>query len=298
VTTVGKAVHQRAVEGLRPWGIRAYRLWARGVFVYPPPRVLLTSLPKAGSHLLTSVLRRLPKMMFSGIHASLADFRSTTGRNGSRGSVEVDWSQVRAVLASVRDGQFVTAHFPMRSQLALLLEELDYTSILLLRDPRDVVVSHAFYVLKSPRHFLHERYTSALQNSDERLMASITGLPPDDSGRGLISIARRLDGYMGWLQDPRTHVTRFERLVGRDGGGDPVEQREEILAVARAVDREVSDGTAEKLGVEVWSPRSSTFRKGSIGDWINHFNAEHKAAFKDLAGRHLIDMGYEADYDW
>ena len=47
-----------------------------------------------------------------------------------------------------------------------------------------------------------------------------------------------------------------------------------------------------------WSQDSSTFRKGTIGDWRNHFTEEHKAAFKEVAEAELIKLGYEKDYDW
>lgn len=44
--------------------------------------------------------------------------------------------------------------------------------------------------------------------------------------------------------------------------------------------------------------QKSHYRKGEAGDWQNHFNAEHKQAFKEMYGDLLIRLGYEKDLNW
>lgn len=44
--------------------------------------------------------------------------------------------------------------------------------------------------------------------------------------------------------------------------------------------------------------RKRFYRKGIAGDWKNHFTAEDRALFKDLAGDLLIRLGYEQNLDW
>ena len=96
-------------EAFRNLSIKAYRAGARGVVFYPAPRVFVTSVPKAGSHLLITLLRRLPRMMFSGVHHAPRDFRTLpAARNGSDARPEMDWGRVRRVLESIRNGQFIT----------------------------------------------------------------------------------------------------------------------------------------------------------------------------------------------
>jgi hypothetical protein len=286
-------------EAFRNLSIKAYRAGARGVVFYPAPRVFVTSVPKAGSHLLITLLRRLPRMMFSGVHHAPRDFRTLpASSNGSDVRPEVDWDRVRRVLEGIRNGQFVTAHFPYRPRLGTMLQDLDYQTILMQRDPRDVVVSHVHYVMRSDRHYLHSRYTAVLDGWDARLMASIRGLPADEHGRGVISIGQRLAGYSGWLQQPNNYLSRFETLIGPNGGGTIAEQRTEIMAIAAHVGRPLEADAADELAAKIWSPKSATFRKGSIGDWRNHFSPAHIAAFKEVAGQHLIDLGYERDLEW
>jgi hypothetical protein len=43
---------------------------------------------------------------------------------------------------------------------------------------------------------------------------------------------------------------------------------------------------------------NSHYRKGTPGDWKNHFSAEHIRQFKDQYGDLLIKLGYESSPDW
>jgi hypothetical protein len=286
---------------LRKIAIPAYRLYARAAFFYPPPRVLATSMPKAGTHLLSSLLANFPRMMFSGRHHAFRNFYVAEGaseRNGSPDTRAIDWARVESALASVNKGQYMTAHFSPMPELIALLEKLDYRTLVILRDPRDVVVSSSFYLAHLRRHFLNERFTSELTSKDERLMAVIKGLPAPEGGRGLPSVGSRIERYKRWIGQPNACVTRFERLVGPNGGGSAEDQRQEIMAIAAHINRPLDPLGADGLAAKTWSARSSTFRKGAIGDWRNHFTDQHKDAFKEVAGAGLIELGYESDYDW
>jgi sulfotransferase 6B1 len=256
--------------------------------------VLVNSIPKAGTHLLTAVLRALPRMMFSGVQVTLGEFLSEVSGGESQG---LDRARLGQMLDSVRNGQFVVAHFPAHPEVGPLLNEAGFKSLLIIRDPRDIVVSHAFYVTSQPRHLLHRRYTEQLGTDEERLLASITGLP-GNGGPSLEDIGTRLDKFIPWLDDASTHLCRYESLVGPSGGGTASRQKEEIIAIAGHVDRPLSSRAAERVTARAWSRRSATFRRGQIGDWRNHFSEEHRTVFKQIAGGQLIELGYEDDTAW
>ncbi len=42
----------------------------------------------------------------------------------------------------------------------------------------------------------------------------------------------------------------------------------------------------------------SHYRKGVLGDWVNHFTARHRQVFKDRYGDLLVRLGYESGFDW
>ncbi|MGH2702418.1 MAG: sulfotransferase domain-containing protein [Actinomycetota bacterium] len=283
-------------EHLRKVAFPAYRAYARAMVFYPGPRVLATSMPKAGTHLLSSLLKNFPRLMFSGRHYALRNFRDES-LSGELASPVFDWSKLEKSLASVNKGQFLTAHFAPLPELVAILDKLDYKTVNIVRDPRDVVVSSAHYLSHLERHFLHERMKE-LPSLEDRLMAVIVGLPPDASGRGLPSVARRIARYRQWIEQPNTYICRFERLVGARGGGTDADQVDEIESIGNHIGRPLTTDDAKAIAGRTWSPRSSTFRKGVIGDWRNHFTEEHTRAFKDLAGEQLVELGYERDLDW
>ncbi|MGH2786471.1 MAG: sulfotransferase domain-containing protein [Actinomycetota bacterium] len=280
---------------MRSASLGAYRAYARSVLFLPPPKVLVNSIPKAGTHLLAALLKALPRMMFSGLQLTPNDYLSDT--TSTTEESHFDGRRFARLLASVRNGQFVIAHFPTRPELPPLLDAAGFRSLLMIRDPRDIAVSHCFYVRNQPRHPLHRRYTEELRTDKARLLASIVGLP-GNGAPSLEDIGTRLDSFSAWLDKDDIHVCRFESLVGPSGGGSADLQRKEVEAVARRLNRQLSAEDLDRVAQGIWSRRTATFRRGRIGDWRNHFSQEHKSAFKELAGRHLIDLGYERDTNW
>jgi hypothetical protein len=146
------------------------------------------------------------------------------------------------------------------------------------------------------RHFLHEHYTRMLRTPEDRLMASIVGIP-GSAGRPLLlsSIGSRLASFAGWLHHPGTLVLKFEDLVGAAGGGDALSQRRAIDDIARHISRPLDDAQRRRVAAGVHAKDSATLRRGVIGDWKNHFTDEHRAAFTEVAGRQLVEWGYGAD---
>jgi hypothetical protein len=273
----GRLRHHRVVRAV---GLPSYQL-ARRLRAGAPPRVLANGLPKSGTHLLTSLLARLPDMTYSGVHLILAD-RPRLARD----------------LGRVRDGRYVSAHLPAAPGIVELLDELDYRCVFILRDPRDAVVSDVHYILGFPQHPLHRRLHE-MTGMSQRLTAVITGIPGARDGLPLMEpVAARLGGYLGWLDVPGVLTVRFEDLIGARGGGDDVRQLETVRAVAAHVDRPLSDGQAHEVTEAIWSTRSSTFRRGGIGEWREHFEPAHAELMKAAAGPALIRLGYETDDCW
>ncbi len=266
-----------------------------------PPRVLATSVPKAGSHLATAVLDQLPAMRFSGLHVIPDDFRSSEAEASSDGRWwrrPIDFGRLRAALARVHPGQYVRAHLPPSPELLTLLEELGYKTVFVYRDPRDVAVSFAFYVTGLERHHLHHRYANVLETGDERILASITGFRRDSIGEGQPPLLALVEEYRSWLSAPGILACRFEDLVGERGGGSREAQLASIDRIARHVDRPLTREAIEAIARRSWSSGSVTFRKGTIGDWENHFVSAHREAFRGRGARLLIEYGYEADDAW
>jgi hypothetical protein len=189
-------------------------------------------------------------------------------------------------------------HLPYSEERGQLLADLGFQVPLLIRDPKDITFSHFHHVThRSRRHRLHAYYAS-LPDDQTRLMTSITGIVKmqNDAAIGLPDVGTRFRAYLSWAQH-RACVVRFESLVGPHRGGTREAQYEEIRRLTEYVGAEQNEETIEHTALNVYDPRSSTFRKVSTGDWQNHLTREHREAFKRVAGQLVVDPEYEQDHD-
>ncbi|MDE2060453.1 MAG: sulfotransferase domain-containing protein [candidate division NC10 bacterium] len=281
------------------------------------PACLINSLPKSGTHLLKKVVGLLPGMHPVEFHLGPERFNPATdgGTDGVPGEYPptviplgvgrprpASREEVSRALAQyVTPGRYATAHVPFSPGLALVLNELKITMVTIIRDPRDVAVSHAAYICSLPPDNpvvgtpLHRYYQSLSDGA--RLMTSIVGVCKEPDGPVLLSIKDRLEGVLRWESQPFNYTTRFERLVGPQGGGSRDEQLQEIRAIARHLGIDCSDREIEAVADQLFGG-TGTFRRGVIGGWKAQFTDEHRQVCKKLIGRLLIDLGYEQDDNW
>ncbi|MBW3661830.1 MAG: hypothetical protein KY469_01930 [Actinobacteria bacterium] len=271
--------------------------WARwvGPGVRLPHRILVTSLPKAGTNLVRKALERLPGTVT--LRAAL--FRETAPRpRGGLAQVPigVDWpvsadaARVRRRLRWVPPGGVLSGHIPHSPGFASIVAQLDVRVVAVVRDPRAVAASLVPFVLERPHHFLHDRFAALAP--EERLVASLTGLPADERGLGLLDLGTRFGSIAAWREDPNAIVVRFEDLVGSAGGGSD-ERRLEVLGrlavhVSSPHDERVLATVADGL-----FGGTSTFRRGSVDAWRADFRTEDH----DLARATLGGVGASLGYD-
>jgi len=91
----------------------------------------------------------------------------------------VDYQAVKKALENISPGRFASGHLIYSQNMAALLRSMNMKSILILRDPRDVVVSHAFYIAKSPEHHLYSHFQG--RKEEESISLSITGFKQNGS---------------------------------------------------------------------------------------------------------------------
>jgi len=205
----------------------------------------------------------------------------------------------RTVPATGR-GEYTSGHVFYSDHYHQVVERHDIDVLLMIRDPRDVVTSHFHYVTtKHPDHRLHDHYTS-LPDDHARLLASINGVDGRHTGDGdrLEGIGEWMDRFLEWDEQKRTQVIRFEDLIGPRGGGDRNTQLETVERIATHLDISLTDDEVRYVAENVFSTDSSTFRKGLIGDWRNHFEEEHVTDCKSAVGDWLLELGYESDANW
>lgn len=264
------------------WDYLPHNRWEARSFL-SGPKALANSLPKAGTMLLARVLSLLPFLV-------------------PRWRIHVDnnTSNLDKVLRTMRRGQYVTGHLYWRKDLVEWLLECGIRVVFIVRDPRDVAVSNAYYITHIDHNHRLSRYFQSLASDEERIMASIVGISGGEleDGERSKSLGEHAFAYAPWVEEPVCLTVRFEDLVGQSGGGSRERQEACIGAIARHLGLHISHECVERIAAQAFSSKSETFRKGQIGDWRNHFTDEHKRAFKETTGDLLIKWGYESGNDW
>ena len=162
------------------------------------------------------------------------------------------------------------------------------------RDPRDQIVSFAYY-MKLYNHSVKANEITF----DQLLMELITSESGEiyNNQPPCKNINEIYKKYIPWLSATHVCSIRFEDLVGPKGGGNLEAQLNSIKKIIEHLGIFLTEDQihqkAESLFGGTW-----TFRKGQIGSWKKHFNEDHKKVFKEVAGQLLIDFGYEESFDW
>jgi hypothetical protein len=254
------------------------------------PVLFANSFPKSGTHLLTQVLHGftdIGPVVDSGLPAIVI----YDGPTGNPRPV----SLILKELHRLKAGDIGYGHLHALPDLVVELTRKGVATFFIYRDPRDVVVSHVYYVTEiEEEHVHHQYYTQELTTFDERLQVSILGRP--GLGVPFPDIRQRFEPYLGWLETPDVLTLRFEDFITQRGHTlerilDHAENRGFQLAVPRAE-------ALRRLDSAIEPEKSPTFRSGTIGKWRESFSSEHKAIFKDVAGDLLIRLGYEDDNHW
>jgi hypothetical protein len=251
------------------------------------PVLFANSFPKSGTHLLTQVLKgftRIGPAVDSGLPAAVT-FEGDTGRQRSADEIVHD-------LERLLPGDIGYGHVHALPEVVAILCQDGVAAYFILRDPRDVVVSHVHYLTGMKADHIHHRYyQDELQNFDQRLQASIEGVA------GMLpNIWERFEPYMDWLDHAEVLVLRFEDFILERGN-----------TIGKVFDHAVDRGfratcsreaSLELLESSIDPARSPTFRSGKIGGWRDSFNEQHKRLFKEVTSDLLIRLGYERDNDW
>jgi sulfotransferase family protein len=260
------------------------------------PILLGISFPKSGTHLLDQILLGFNRVApFSRrLHSFYAEYE---GESGHKRTPE----QALAWLDSLRPLDIASAHLFARPEVIACVTSSAFVPYFIFRDPRDVVVSHVFYVTEMEARHVHHDYYASLPDFDSRLTISILGRPdsnarPERSLRAEFpDIAARFAPYLGWLDQPSVVKIRFEDLID-----DRIAMLKRILdrfltrVPLQAPRRLILDALESSINPK----RSPTFRSGKTGEWKKYFKDEHKKIFKDAAGDLLVRLGYEKDNDW
>jgi hypothetical protein len=232
-------------------------------------KVIYLTVPKSGTHMLRKAIEMLTheKTVWIGIAGS---------------------DEFRPGIALKLPPRIIGGH---------LFHELDqvrtkfgdkYTKILMIRDPRDVMVSFTY-------HLVNRLQWSGCPTFDYEAFAA---LPFDEQLQFTIRFpyayrnpASTFEYALLWMQDPSVYVCRFEDLVGPRGGGSAEKQFAVMRDLATLLNVTISDTDLQTLCDSLYGG-TWTFREGQVYNWKTLYSPASKQVFNQELGPYIEAFGY------
>ena len=257
---------------------------------YTHPPVLCQSFAKSGTHLLLQIVGGFPGVVHYGTF--LTDRPSLTFKF-------LPPDKIRTRLGRLAPSEMVGAHLPYDESFEEILIDRNVVHFFIYRDPRDVVISEAYYLtMMNPWHRLH-RYFKALPDMDARILLAIEGIREPDCPYYYPDISKRFAPHGAWIQRENVFPVRFEELVTDRRENTVQRMLDFYLAHTQKTYQTLEKEVFVRRALEAINPnKSHTFREGKVGGWRNKFSQKHCDIFKQVAGQLLVELDYEVNLNW
>lgn len=226
------------------------------------PVIYINSIPKAGTHLLTTELIRLGLASNSWLHIKTKWVNQTTEKRIPLSQFEIDLNKFNRLARTVPNGTFFSSHLPYSTDLDSCISQLNYKSLFIIRDPRDILVSNYFYILRLKRHPAHN-FLMSLPDDTSRYRALLYGHP---AYKNMEPISNTYIAFSKWTTSSNVLTVKFEDIIGASGGGSDPLRCETLKTINNYIhpanEKEIS--TEELLDTH---RKSATFRSGKISTW-------------------------------
>ena len=226
-----------------------------------PYYVYINSVPKCGTHLALKTIGLILDKPFAG-NANIDNLSTRKKRH--------DKNFIYA--AHIKYGNI--------SKVDNFFENKPRKDFLVIRDPRDVIVSSAYWIKKHP---LVWPYESTLEINQ---LIDIVSLSIYDNYNFF---------YFDWLNNnSKAFVIKFEDLIGLQGGGSDKKQSVTLLMMMKHLGVKPTSKLLKHVKDNLFG-KTNTFREGKIGAWKKEFSDEQKVLFHEKYSDLLNKLGYSID---
>ncbi len=266
----------------------------------PAQRVLINSLPKSGTHLLTRSVELFGYKEYFTQRGIIAKMREKLGMGapkllnyrqallsrkvqaedtqhlipiGALSPYYVNVPTARAWFDSYPHDYYVHGHVPFSTELAEILDHYEYRHLIIMRDPSAVVVSQLKHILYNNdqtgmgMHFLHQDFASL--DAQQQLDFLLNGGFAQHAGVAMQDFHRVYESMLAWRDAPGCLLIKFEDLVGEQGGGSAEQQRATVEKIAEHLGHNKPQATQIE---GIYSAQSRTFNSGKIGAWQDNLS--------------------------
>lgn len=239
------------------------------------PKIILNSLPKSGTHLLESLFFEIPLMR----HCGKKTLRLET-QNQIKPKLKV--------ISSLKKGQFMLSHMQYHDAILETTSNNNIKLIHLIRDPRDVLLSHLNYIERMDITQKSHKYIMQFDQRIDRLKAMINGKQNIIEPFPVV-----LNKFKPWINKEEVLCLRFEDLIGSNGGGNNQNQIEAVKSICEFISIKVEDAVIEKISKGIYSSKSSTFNKGKINNWKQNLNNKEIQWLNSVINQQITDYDYQ-----
>jgi len=236
------------------------------------PPLFVVTVPKSGTYLTAKAIRGLTGISIGGTPMNHSSFSK----------------------------RFVESHPHIKTTVHLMpqleaLKEISHAKkILVIRDPRDVIVSATYWLEKNDWYSHTVDHTRFYQADFEGRITYMIDFPKKYA---VYSIKGFFERALTWFDRSDVLIVRFEDLIGPNGGGSSERQLATLRALCHYLEVDVEEERIQHIARTLWG-RGGTFRKGKVGSWREVFTPYQKMLCKSTMGDLLIALGYEKDLEW
>lgn len=233
------------------------------------PKVLVNSVPKAGTNLLQELMQNIPIM-----RGRIT--RTFSLKNGEKYLVNQ--------LSNIKKGQCVPAHISYNAEIDRAMGKLGIRHILIIRDFRDVILSNIKYLDGIHKSHPHNLVFAKLTTLDEKIDACLNGVPEVKMMAWPVLINR----YRSWLNSDKVLVVHYENLVSKNKkvSEDEIGRIVEYIGIHNDVD-------VAMIRKNMFNPRGLTFNAPGVAKWENGFAPYQISKLNEALGDELNFYGYE-----
>lgn len=226
-------------------------------FKHAPQTVLINSIPKAGTHLLSSMLSELPNLTISSDLTQLDKVKDDDMRlNMLKSRVDL------------QNKGIWLGHIPYSESIDGYLGSLNIPIIFIYRDPRDIVVSLLHYVRKNDNHIYNKIIGESDSSAALNTLVNGYGKGVEEyelSDSSIPALSHFVNAYSPWIWSKNCFAVSYEGLVGS-------EQSKNIHAICNYLN--LNHSVKRLLVKGIGSKESSTLREGKIKAWSSELSSD------------------------
>jgi hypothetical protein len=232
--------------------------------------IMIVSIPKSGTHLLERALCLKPEIYRS--------FYKTL--NG--GNIDMVYGGLKKVVSKIKGNQLLVSHLYYSEDAYEALMKKNIKILFIYRNPKDVIISNAYYLADKSTHRLNETFKK-LEMKD-RIKLLIEG------NENMKGVAWHYNKFLGWKDKPSVLSIKYEDLIGEKGGGSREKQEKILRDIFDHLEYPLSIDEFNSIVEGVFSNKSPTFRSGKNKQWETYFDDEIRERYQNKV--HNVEQKY------